>query len=148
MELIDDILYLLKADIIAKKIRIKKEVGREILKVYIDERTIKQCFLNILINAVQVVKEYGEIELKYKTKNEPADGQEKKFVEILVRDNGTGIQPDKIEKIFSPFFTTKKGGTGLGLAIAYKLIKENGGRIAVKSEVGKGTEFSILLPAS
>lgn len=148
VELIDDILYLLKADIIAKKIRIKKEVGREILKVYIDERTIKQCFLNILINAVQAVKEYGEIELKYKTKNEPADGQEKKFVEILVRDNGTGIQPDKIEKIFSPFFTTKKGGTGLGLAIAYKLIKENGGRIAVKSEVGKGTEFSILLPAS
>jgi len=148
VELIDDILYLLKADIIAKKIRIKKEVGREILKVYIDERTIKQCFLNILINAVQAVKEYGEIELKYKTKNEPVDGQEKKFVEILVRDNGTGIQPDKIEKIFSPFFTTKKGGTGLGLAIAYKLIKENGGRIAVKSEVGKGTEFSILLPAS
>ncbi|NPV43524.1 MAG: PAS domain-containing protein [Firmicutes bacterium] len=148
VELIDDILYLLKADIIAKKIRIKKEVGREILKVFIDERTIKQCFLNILINAVQAVKEYGEIELKYKTKNEPVDGQEKKFVEILVRDNGTGIQPDKIEKIFSPFFTTKKGGTGLGLAIAYKLIKENGGRIAVKSEVGKGTEFSILLPAS
>ena len=69
-------------------------------------------------------------------------------VRVDVADNGHGIPENVISKIFDPFFTTKDvgKGTGLGLSIAYKIVQEHGGRIEVKSKVGKGTVFSVLLP--
>jgi signal transduction histidine kinase len=71
-----------------------------------------------------------------------------KYIEITVSDTGTGIAPEELELIFNPFFTTKSQGTGLGLSIVYQIIKEHGGQINVQSELGKGTEFKILLPAA
>jgi two-component system NtrC family sensor kinase len=67
---------------------------------------------------------------------------------ITFQDNGHGIPKDDLQHIFEPFFSTKadQGGTGLGLSITYNLIQELGGQIAVESEVGKGTRFTILLP--
>ena len=68
---------------------------------------------------------------------------------IEVEDEGTGIPQEDVSKIFEPFFTTKEvgKGTGLGLAVCYGIISEHGGRISVRSSVGKGTTFSIFLPA-
>ncbi|MCB0301205.1 MAG: hypothetical protein KDE52_14205, partial [Calditrichaeota bacterium] len=68
------------------------------------------------------------------------------FIELIVRDHGSGI-PEKLrEKIFEPYFTTKKSGVGLGLAITRKMIEEHGGEIRVASEPGTGTAFTIRLP--
>lgn len=147
IELLDDILNLVKSDVIAKKIIVNRKIDPSIPIVYVDRRTIKQCFLNILINAIQAVGRSGRIVIECKNFEASCNNNSKKLARIKISDNGNGIPPENIEKIFSPFFTTKKGGTGLGLAITYKLVKENGGKIAVKSEVGKGTEFEVLLPA-
>jgi two-component system, sporulation sensor kinase E len=67
-------------------------------------------------------------------------------VQIAITDNGKGISKENLEKLFTPFFTTKEKGTGLGLAIAQKIVDEHDGKIHVESEVGKGTTFYITLP--
>lgn len=101
---------------------------------------LNQVFMNIFVNAVQAIKERGEIRIS----TEPGDGH----VEIKISDTGVGIPKENISKIFDPFFTTKEvgKGTGLGLNVAYNIIKKHKGIIAVKSEVGKGTTFIIRLP--
>ena len=67
---------------------------------------------------------------------------------IMVQDNGCGIPPENLDAIFKPFFTTKQAGTGLGMAIIQKIIEEHQGQINVESEIGKGTTFSLVLPAA
>ena len=76
------------------------------------------------------------------------DNRHKKFVKITVKDNGTGIPPENIQKIFNPFFTTKKDGNGLGLSIVYMIIKNHKGHISLDSSPGKGTCLTIYLPAA
>lgn len=92
----------------------------------------------------------GEMSLSKKKDNLPLpDG---KYIRISVKDEGTGIPQEHLEKIFDPYFTTKKmnrsKGTGLGLAVCYSLIKKHDGYITVESEVGRGTTFHIYLAAS
>jgi two-component system, NtrC family, sensor kinase len=105
---------------------------------------INQVFLNLITNAAQATSDdqSGEITI---TTSVVAGGQ----IRVDVADNGHGIPDNVISKIFDPFFTTKEvgKGTGLGLSIAYKIIQEHGGRIEVRSKVGNGTVFSVLLPA-
>lgn len=99
---------------------------------------LKSCFVNILNNAYEVSQK-GQV-IKIESHSDKKEG----FVEI--RDQGKGLPRKEIKKIFKPFFTTKKGGTGLGLAIAKNIIEAHGGRIEVKSKVGKGTTFRMVLP--
>ena len=101
---------------------------------------LNQVFMNLLVNAAQSIPESGNIHI-----SSESDGQ---CITVRVADTGTGIQPDVIGKIFDPFFTTKGvgKGTGLGLSISHGIIQKHGGRIDVKSEVGKGTVFTIRLP--
>jgi len=73
-------------------------------------------------------------------------GKEEEFVRIHIRDNGPGISPEIQDKIFVPFFTTKKTGTGIGLSLAQKIVHAHGGVLDMNSEVGKGTEFIIKIP--
>jgi signal transduction histidine kinase len=99
-------------------------------------------FLNLVTNAAQATDDAsGEITVA--TGVAPGG-----LVRVDVSDNGHGIPEAILSKIFDPFFTTKDvgQGTGLGLAIAYKIVQEHGGRIEVKSSVGKGTTFSVFLP--
>ncbi|MFN8791209.1 MAG: ATP-binding protein [Bdellovibrionales bacterium] len=107
---------------------------------------INQVFMNVLSNAVQAIEGQGQIwittlflkDRRYK------DGR----VQISIQDSGKGMPPEVIEKIFDPFFTTKGvgQGTGLGLSISYGIIESHGGEIQVRSEIGVGTEFIIILP--
>ena len=73
-------------------------------------------------------------------------GKEEQFLRIHIRDNGPGIPPEVQDRIFVPFFTTKKSGTGIGLPIAQKIVHAHGGVLDMESEVGKGTEFIIKIP--
>jgi signal transduction histidine kinase len=67
---------------------------------------------------------------------------------VTVADSGAGIPPEQLERIFDPFFSTKSGGTGLGLAFTLQVLKEHGGSIRCQSEVGRGTTFSVCIPAA
>lgn len=105
-------------------------------------RELEQVFLNLIINAADAVGERGTIRLS----TTAAGGRAR----IDVEDDGCGIASDALERVFDPFFTTKSvgQGTGLGLAISYEIVQRHGGEIAVRSEVGRGTVFSVFLPLS
>jgi len=104
-----------------------------------DTRQLRQVFWNFGLNAIDAVSEGGLVEI-FTVEN-------KNTVEIIFRDNGSGIESSDIDKIFYPFFTTKEQGTGLGLAIAHKIIEEHVGKIVVESHgSGTGTIFKIVLP--
>lgn len=107
-----------------------------------DESQLKQVILNICKNGIDAMHDMRDAKLIVETEfNEEANE-----LYIRIKDNGKGIDKENLEKIGTPFFTTKTTGTGLGLSVCYKIIKEHGGRIDVESEVGKGTTFTIVLP--
>jgi signal transduction histidine kinase len=108
---------------------------------------IQQVLMNLLINARQAMPSGGRIAVRL------SHDAESGTVDLVVRDAGTGIPPDKLPHIFEPFFTTKrgpdasgKGGTGLGLSMCRNIIEAHRGKIRVESTVGKGTAFTIKLP--
>lgn len=110
--------------------------------VYGNVGELNQVLANLLMNAGQSVESNGEVSIA----TDEIDGK----VRVRVVDNGCGIKPEDIDKLFDPFFTTKAvgEGTGLGLSISFGIINDHGGEILVSSEEGKGTIFTILLPAS
>lgn len=110
-------------------------------QVLMDKGQLQQVFLNLLLNAMDALSDGGRIDLAWRV---APDG----MVEVDVADTGTGISPDLLPSIFEPFFTTKEGrGTGLGLSISWGIVDGHGGRIAVRSEEGRGTTFTVRLPA-
>ncbi len=103
---------------------------------------LQQVFLNLIVNAVQAMKSDGILTLSCK--------QEGDDVIVTVQDTGVGIEKENLDKIFNPFFTTKEAGagTGLGLSIAHHIVTKYGGRILLDSQEGKGTTFTVILPAA
>jgi PAS domain S-box-containing protein len=103
---------------------------------------LQQVFLNLIVNAVQAMNGDGILSLSCR--------QEDVDIIVSVRDTGSGIDKENIDKIFNPFFTTKEpgAGTGLGLSIAHHIISKLGGRILLESKEGKGTTFTIILPVA
>ena len=103
---------------------------------------LQQVFLNLIVNAVQAMNSDGILTLSCR--------QEEDDVIITVQDTGTGIDKENLDKIFNPFFTTKEAGagTGLGLSIAHHIVTKSGGRILLDSQEGKGTTFTVILPAA
>ena len=112
----------------------------ELPPVRCDAQQLKQVFLNLLLNALQAVGDYGVIRLVTEAQGD--------FVQIRVEDDGCGIPEKQIEQIFDPFFTTRRTGTaaGLGLAHCYQIVSHHGGEITVQSKVGAGSTFCIRLP--
>ena len=106
----------------------------------IDYEKCQQVVINLLINGLDAVAA-NEGKVSVETENVNGD------VHIRVSDTGRGIKPEEMEKVFEPFYTSKKQGTGLGLAISKKIVEAHEGRITVSSELGKGTTFTVVLPA-
>jgi signal transduction histidine kinase len=106
-----------------------------------DKSQVKQLFLNIFLNAIQAMEGGGKLVCEILPL---ANGK------ILTRiiDTGEGIPEENMDKIYDPFFTTKKGGTGLGLSICYSVVKSHQGEIEVRSRVGEGTTVLVTLPAA
>ena len=119
----------------------------------VDEGQISQVIQNLVINARQSMPKGGIIEIKAENCRVTPDTKEDPFVKsgeyvkIQVKDAGSGIPKEMLQRIFDPYFTTKEKGTGLGLAISYSIIKRHNGYITARSLPGDGTVFAILLPA-
>ncbi|MDI6755309.1 MAG: ATP-binding protein, partial [Thermodesulfobacteriota bacterium] len=109
-----------------------------------DPVQLKEVFLNIISNAGEAMPDGGTLTVSSGVNNGGG------VIEVIIRDTGQGVPPENLNKIFMPFFTTKKigQGTGLGLAIAYGIVKMHRGLIDVESKVGEGTTFSVRLPAT
>jgi signal transduction histidine kinase len=103
-----------------------------------DAELLKQVFMNIVLNAIQAMPDGGVLKVEMDRKGE--------FTAVNFIDEGEGIDPGNVEKIFDPFFSTKDKGTGLGLAIAHKIMQSHNGFINVFKNEGKGSTFSVYLP--
>lgn len=115
----------------------------------LDGRKMHGVFVNLLDNALQHTASGGEIRVRLIAPNNRAEERKQpQAINIEVSDTGAGVAPDKLPKIFEPFFTTRAAGTGLGLAIVRKTVHDHGGTIIARSELGKGTAFTISLPVA
>lgn len=124
------------------KINTVIEYGKRLPPVFIDEDQIQQVLVNLIINAIQSMPSGGDLNISTRSR------EDKRAVEIEIKDTGKGIPREFIPHIFDPFFSTKEeGGTGLGLWVSYGIIKNHNGNIRVESTVGKGTVFTVQLPA-
>jgi two-component system, NtrC family, sensor kinase len=136
-------LSLLQRQSIFFNVEVVKHLDPALPPIIADRSQLEQVLMNILMNAVQAMEEQGTLTVT--TRHDT----ERQRVELTVADTGCGIPPEAIDRVFDPFFTTKQSGqgTGLGLSIAYGIVSRHQGTIAVESEPGKGTRFTIRLPA-
>jgi len=119
---------------------IKKNLEENVPEILFDTNQIEQVFINLLLNAVEAIEEQGEI-----TISSFVDNKKNKLI-IEIKDNGCGILPENVNRIFEPFYSTKAKGTGLGLSVSYRIISNHQGHIHVSSKPGKGTGFVIEFP--
>jgi signal transduction histidine kinase/CheY-like chemotaxis protein len=139
-----------------KELLVKKDLESKIWTTEVDEGQISQVLLNLFVNAWEAMPNGGELKIKTNnTNNQHFDisktcNGRNKFVSIAITDTGIGMSKETIEKIYDPFFTTKEmgRGTGLGLSSVYGIVRNHNGHIEVKSKPGKGTTFTMFLPAS
>jgi signal transduction histidine kinase len=130
-------------NVVWNELKYKAEVVKEygsIPEIECIPSQLNQVFMNLLTNAVQAIEGHGKITIR--------TGQDGDNVWVEVEDTGKGIKPEHLDRIFEPFFTTKPvgSGTGLGLSLSYGIVQKHGGKILVKSEVGKGSVFRVELP--
>jgi signal transduction histidine kinase len=114
----------------------------------VDVGPMQQALTNLVVNAIQAVNPGGHIHIEVGRVARPIDGAASRCAFLRVRDDGEGIEADRISHVFEPFFTTKPvgEGTGLGLAVAYGIVRDHGGVIEVESEPGQGSTFTIVIP--
>jgi len=139
--IIENMTMLVEKEAKHNNITIVRHYDQDLPVIFSDAPQLRQVILNFLTNATYAIGKDGVITITTRLANDAA-------VDIVINDTGCGISEAQLQKIFDPFFTTKPPGqgTGLGLSICHGIILRLGGRIAVKSRVGQGTEFTITLP--
>ncbi|MFM2081470.1 MAG: hypothetical protein RL380_161 [Verrucomicrobiota bacterium] len=137
-DVVEKTLELLRPELANRGIVAKTKFARRLPAAPLDANQIQQILVNLLKNAMQAMTTGGALTL---ATGEGGDG-----VWVSVADTGGGIPQEQINRIFDPFYTTKKEGTGLGLMIVQRIVRAHGGRIELESNVGKGTTFRIWLP--
>jgi signal transduction histidine kinase len=137
-ELLAKVLPVLQGRLTEQQITIVQQIPDDLPPLWIDGELFRNCILNFITNASQAMPDGGVITL--------GAGLDANMVKLTFCDQGHGISPEDIGKIFQPYFTTKDVGIGLGLAITERIIKEHGGLIDIESTVGSGTTFTVSLP--
>ena len=155
-ETLSDLTHLLDR-LVGEKVQLRLEYDPVKRAVRADKRQLEQVVMNLVVNARDSMPEGGEIlistagtEICEPMLRDRVAVPKGAYVSISIQDKGCGIASDKLQKIFEPFYTTKRTGegTGLGLSTVYGIVKQTGGYIFVDSSVGQGTIFTLLLPAS
>lgn len=141
-DILNEVLELVRFKSRYEKIEIRIDLQQDLPDILGDPAGLRQVCMNLLMNAHQAISGSGVVEITTRTTKQAA-------VMFQIRDSGCGISKDVIEQIWDPFFTTKNvgQGLGLGLAVTYNIIKRLGGDISVESQVGKGSKFSVRMPA-
>jgi two-component system nitrogen regulation sensor histidine kinase NtrY len=137
--LVTDVLGLYRG--IFPNVELRPRLAEELPRVSADPEQLRRVLINLIDNAVEAMEQRGVIEIE--TQHARADS----LVRITVADNGPGIPPTERDKLFMPYYSTKKRGSGLGLAIVRRIVAEHGGSIDVTDNIPRGTRFAIELPA-
>jgi two-component system, NtrC family, sensor kinase len=142
-ETIQRALDLAQHELVARSIRLTFTPAKDLPLILASRDHLQGVWLNLLLNAVDAIDDQqGEIRVStYRQGNE---------IRVSMADNGQGIPPGRIPRIFEPFYTTKEPGrgTGLGLSVCHRIVKQHGGHMLVDSKIGMGTEFTVVLPLS
>ncbi|GAB4329070.1 MAG: hypothetical protein Kow0037_03910 [Calditrichia bacterium] len=155
--ILTEVLMLQKQKLLKHQIRLIEFYEENLPPLFIDSGQIQQVLFNLILNSIEAIENKGEITIRvnrvgevtnfFKRKPFYKKITERPYVQIQISDTGKGIESKDLNQIFNPFFTTKPFGTGLGLSIVYQITKENDGVIYFESEVGKGTDCYLFLPA-
>jgi two-component system sensor histidine kinase HydH len=137
-EIIGKTVSLVQVDAESYNIDIRLEMDDEIPRILVDTDKMNQVFLNLFLNAIQAMEHGGELLVRAE--------KDQHTIIITIRDSGVGIEPENLNRVFDPYYTTKNDGTGLGLAMSSKIVEEHGGKIEIKSVYGEFTEVRVILP--
>ncbi len=135
---VEHAVMLARQQVLSKPIKIELQKAADLPEVEHDSDQIHQVILNLLLNAVQAMEGAGTVGVEIV--------QKKGCASVIVSDTGRGIPTQNLPNIFRPFYTTKGNGTGLGLSLARRIVEDHHGKIEVISTVGKGSQFTVLLP--
>lgn len=134
-DIINDVLPLLWADANMRGQSLELDLAENVPMLMLNEKEMKQLILNLARNGMEAMNQHGVLSLETTVADQ--------YVELRVRDTGSGIPQAKLEHLFEPFYTTKSHGTGLGLPLCLSIMERHGGNIKVESEEGKGTTFFV-----
>lgn len=136
--LIRDLLKFMNLELEQAGIKVIEDLEDNLPHILLDEKFMKQAILNMVKNSMNAMPEGGTLLLRTRHQEDE--------VVFKVRDNGEGMTPEVMSKVFEPYFTTKEFGSGIGLTLVYKIVKELGGEISLASELGKGSTFTLSFP--
>ncbi len=141
---LEETLKFTKHQVEKNKVRLVEELAESLPQINGHSGQLQQVFTNLILNAAQAMPDGGSLTVASRI------GEDAKTVQISFTDTGVGISEKNLDKIFEPFFTSKKvgEGTGLGLSVSYGLIKNHSGEIKVSSRMGQGTTFTVILPVA
>ena len=142
-DVVNSVITLLEYRLKAYNVELHYDHQPDLPKVRVDVDRIKEALVNLVINACEAMESGGRISITEQHENHPKLGD---VMAITVSDNGPGIPEAIIDKVTTPFFTTKEDGSGLGLSIVVRIVREHNGKFIVSSNVGEGTQCVILLP--
>ncbi|WP_239113265.1 ATP-binding protein [Shimia biformata] len=151
---LSDLTHLLNR-LVGEKVSLVLEHDPVLPSIRADKRQLEQVLMNLIVNARDAMPDGGRITIETRNldlqdvmERDRATVPPGQYVRVTVRDEGTGISPEVLDKVFEPFYTTKRTGegTGLGLSTAYGIVKQTGGFIFVDSKVGQGTSFQLIFP--
>lgn len=141
--LIDDVMMLVRSDAVLQNVQISFEAGSDLPPVRGDRVQLQQVILNLLVNAFDAVKDCPVYDRQVVVRVEREGAR---MLKVTVRDRGTGLSGDALDKIFQPFYTTRRDGLGMGLAICRSIIEAHGGRLWAENNPDRGATFCFTVP--
>jgi len=143
--IIEEALALVSEDAQFRSVTVERMLGEGLPDVSVDPMQMRQALLNVFLNAIEAMGEGGTMTVET-SETESSDG--KRAVSLGVTDTGSGMNPEELDKLFEPFYTTKPKGSGLGMTVVSRVVEQNGGRVFVKSAPSEGTTLTIILPVA